>query len=142
MSEEGSKQRSLVTPTAGQRSSLNLQRDASLPPNIKANAGLLNTILPASGVFSIDYSLANNLLVSPVKDQGACGSCWAFAGIADLESYYMKRHKMLLDLSEQQMVDCVTAVLPNTVGCSGGQGDSVAYYAVLFGVAQEKYYPY
>ena len=110
---------------------------------VKANAqGLINGILPNNGVFSIDYSLPDNLGTGPVKNQGACGSCLAFAGIGELESYFMARHKMSLDLSEQQMVDCVTALIPQTLGCGGGQMDSVAYYAAQFPLVTEKYYPY
>lgn len=80
--------------------------------------------------------------MTPVKDQGACGSCWSFAGIAELETYFMKTHNIMLDLSEQQMIDCVTAVVPSTKGCSGGQIDAIPFYAVQYPVATEKYYPY
>jgi cathepsin L len=109
--------------------------------DIKANSGgYLNSVIPT--VFSIDYSSSDNLCITNVKNQGSCGSCWAFAGVAELESYFMKYHKLLLDLSEQQMVDCLPAVQPNNAGCNGGQLDSVGYYSVLYPIAQEKYYRY
>lgn len=44
-------------------------------------------------------------MVSPVKDQGFCGSCYAFAAVADIESSYLFRGKKV-DLSEQQIIDC------------------------------------
>lgn len=53
--------------------------------------------------------------VSPVKDQGSCGSCWAFATTETMESAYCLNGGPLLDLSPQQLVDCG----PYS-GCNGG----------------------
>jgi C1A family cysteine protease len=44
--------------------------------------------------------------VNPVKDQGSCGSCWAFSAAGGLESRYQIKHSNLYSLSEQQIVDC------------------------------------
>lgn len=44
--------------------------------------------------------------VSPAKDQGRCGSCWAFATVATYESYLAIKTGTLLDLSEQYVVEC------------------------------------
>jgi C1A family cysteine protease len=54
----------------------------------------------------------------------------------------MAKHRAIIDLSEQQMVDCMTALINDTQGCDGGQIDSVAYYGVQFPIATEKFYPY
>lgn len=55
--------------------------------------------------------------VSDIKDQGAdCGSCYAFAAIGALESQYFLKTGKLLNLSEQEIVDCSTG----NVGCNGG----------------------
>jgi hypothetical protein len=110
-------------------------------PNVNAQV-LLNHILPNNGVFFIDYSDPSYKLVTSIKNQGSCGSCWAFAGLADIESMFLSRHKMYLDLSEQQMVDCLSAIDSKTDGCNGGSVDAVHFYASQFHVVEEKYYPY
>tara|TARA_R110001592_G_scaffold57253_3_gene174016 strand:+ start:628 stop:1824 length:1197 start_codon:yes stop_codon:yes gene_type:complete len=57
--------------------------------------------------------------VTSVKDQGNCGSCWAFAAVATIESSHALINKEKLDLSEQSFVNCVD----NSGGCSGGWYD-------------------
>jgi C1A family cysteine protease len=53
--------------------------------------------------------------VSPVKSQGACGACWAFATNAALESSYLLRRKASIDASEQELISC-----SNAGSCGGG----------------------
>jgi len=56
--------------------------------------------------------------VTPVKDQGMCGSCWAFASTAVLESHIAMSTGSLFDLSPQELVSCV----PNPHHCGGRGG--------------------
>ena len=55
-------------------------------------------------------------LVGPVKDQGSCGSCWAFGTVANLEGLYYKAKGVMVQMSEQMLVDCDTY----DNGCNGG----------------------
>ena len=63
-------------------------------------------------------------MVSPVKDQGHCGSCWAFSTVGAVESAYAIKHGVIesmgvLEFSEQQLVDCAGGEYLNE-GCNGG----------------------
>lgn len=54
--------------------------------------------------------------VNKIKNQGSCGSCWAFSAIQNCESAEFLKYNILYRFSEQSLVDCVTA----DAGCSGG----------------------
>ncbi|XP_015787203.1 cathepsin L1 [Tetranychus urticae] len=79
-------------------------------------------------------------LVTPVKDQGACGSCWAFASVAGIEGAWAKAKGKLVSLSEQQILDCATK---GNYGCRGGFIDNALDYVIEEGgIDTEASYPY
>jgi C1A family cysteine protease len=69
--------------------------------------------------------------VNPVKDQGQCGSCWAFAATSAIESSVFLKSNVLYDLSEQQMVDCGGST--GNYGCNGGFMDYAFQYIMKVG---------
>jgi len=79
--------------------------------------------------------------VTPVKNQGACGSCYSFSTTGALEGACAIKTKKLLSFSEQQIMDCSWQFGNN--GCNGGMFDRAFYYInVQGGIDSEASYPY
>nr|XP_033776468.1 cathepsin L1-like [Geotrypetes seraphini]XP_033776469.1 cathepsin L1-like [Geotrypetes seraphini]XP_033776471.1 cathepsin L1-like [Geotrypetes seraphini]XP_033776472.1 cathepsin L1-like [Geotrypetes seraphini] len=78
--------------------------------------------------------------VNPVRNQGSyCGSCWAFATVAAIESRYCIKYKELVKLSEQQLVDCDQG---GDQGCCGGLPKYALRYISEHGLMLRKDYEY
>jgi len=75
--------------------------------------------------------------VNPIRDQGSCGSCWAFSAISTWESAWFLKTGNLLSLSDQQLVDCSTS----NSGCNGGWMAN-AWEEMKTGVMNQTDYPY
>jgi len=77
--------------------------------------------------------------VTPVKDQGQCGSCWAFSATETIESVWILAGKKTEILAPQQIVDCDT----QDQGCNGGlPNDAFDYVKQCGGLDTEQSYPY
>ena len=77
--------------------------------------------------------------VSPVKDQGSCGSCWAFSTVGNLEGLYYKEKQTMVTLSEQMLVDCDTY----DSGCNGGlMENTFTWLKENGGIMTDTDYPY
>ena len=78
--------------------------------------------------------------VTPVKNQGKCGSCWSFSATGALEGAWRIHTGQDVSLSEQQLIDCSTAYGNN--GCDGGIMDDAFGYAIEYGMCTEDNDPY
>lgn len=126
----------LTVPTnvEAHRANLNMQRLENTYTTM--TDCLLNSDLTEYLPSVIDYRHASNV-VSPVKDQGQCGSCWAFSSAESLEGQLgLNGHRV--NVSTQNFVDCVSL----DYGCGGGWMDDALAYAEKTGVETDRDYPY
>jgi C1A family cysteine protease len=96
------------------------------------------TSVPAS----VDWRTKN--AVTPVKNQGQCGSCWSFSTTGALEGIYSIKNGNLVSFSEQQLVDCDYIRAGGTsLGCNGGDMKSaMEWIGKNNGLCTEQAYPY
>lgn len=88
-----------------------------------------------------EYNWREHSGVSPVKNQGHCGSCWTFSTVGCLEAHALIKYGEFTPLAEQQLVDCAQDF--DNHGCNGGL-PSHAFEYVMYagGISTETAYPY
>jgi C1A family cysteine protease len=117
---------------------LNLKRNC-IALVIVASGGILAPPLFAQTLpTSIDWREKG--FVTPVKNQGQCGSSWAFAATAAIEGARKLKTGHLITVSEQQLIDCSGS--EGNQGCQGGTAHGAFLWVLKHGIAAESSYPY
>jgi len=101
-----------------------------------------DNLLQTAALESVDWIIGG--AVTPVKDQGQCGSCWSFSTTGALEGAYFNKNGVLKSFSEQQLVDCDNRKNGGKdMGCSGGLMDNAfSWISKQGGLCSESDYPY
>jgi cathepsin F len=125
-----------LTPTEFAKTHLNLKMD--MMSKIRARSVEQKPTF-AFGDAPENFDWREKGVVSSVKDQGSCGSCWAFSAMGNIESEYAIKTGKVVDFSEQQLVDCDKG---QDEGCNGGLMEYAFKYLEDNGVMADKDYSY
>lgn len=80
--------------------------------------------------------------VTDVEAQGACGGCYCFSAIHNLEHWYYKKKNTLTKLSVQECIDCTTKKIQGSDGCDGGLMEDVFELAKTWKIGKATYDPF
>lgn len=113
--------------------------DRTMPEYFASRGTGMNPIHQVSGSAPASVDWTTEGAVTPVKNQGSCGSCWSFSTTGALEGAYYLKYGTLLSFSEQQLVSCDTT----DSGCNGGLMDyAFEWIKNNGGICLESDYPY
>merc|ERR1719305_1512207 len=113
--------------------------DTTFVPRAPGSTGNAVHYANASEPLASSVDWVHKGAVTPIKNQGQCGSCWAFSTTGAMEGAYQIKHGSLKSFSEQQLVACDKT----DNGCNGGLMDNAFTWVTKNGgLCTESSYPY
>lgn len=97
--------------------------------NFKVDPALVQPAPPSVSAPPASFDWRDKNAVTAVYDQGQCGSCWAFSASETIESFHFLATQKMVQLSQQQIVDCDTT----SYGCNGGWTEHAFKYVMKAG---------
>ena len=94
--------------------------------------------MPLVSAAPVNWTAAGK--ITPIKNQGTCGSCYAFSAVDAMESASLIQKSQSQSLSVQQIVDCSST--EGNDGCNGGWPSYSFVYVINFNITTEAKYPY
>lgn len=111
-------------------------------PSTEGTVTTLAASSPCESRSQLLYKQGSGEALSPVRDQGQCGSCWAFAGASIVESSKRIRYGGSANISEQELIDCAGGIANAVIdACDGFFVESTMLHMQLDGVARQSVYP-
>ncbi|KAF0691562.1 Aste57867_17248 [Aphanomyces stellatus] len=96
--------------------------------------------LPPTGMAAASIDWTTGSCMPPIRDQGQCGSCWAFSAVGVAEMGHSIATGEFVDLSEQQVTSCCTE--GGSRGCMGGRSAHALNYVAINGLCMNSDWPY
>ncbi|PHT30400.1 hypothetical protein CQW23_29994 [Capsicum baccatum] len=116
---------------------LNMPSSHPSPSPMSSAEFMINDLTDDDIPSNLDWR--DNGVVTQVKHQGRCGCCWAFSAVGALEGAYKLATGQLIELSEQELLDCTT----NNRGCDGGYMTNAFEFIIQNGgISTRSNYPY
>lgn len=117
------------------------QEESTTEPTAEGEVSSRAVSAPCASKSAFGYQQGTGEALSPIRNQGACGSCWAFAAAGIVEASKRIRYGGVANISEQELIDCAGGIgHPLIDGCNGFFIEPTMLHLQVDGVAKESNY--
>lgn len=117
------------------------QEESTTEPAAEGEVSSRAVSTPCASKSAFGYQQGTGEALSPIRNQGACGSCWAFAAAGIVEASKRIRYGGVANISEQELIDCAGGIAHGAIdGCNGFYIEPTMMHMQFDGVAKESNY--